>query len=132
MAEFRQVTPDFAVAPQLGVADLAVARAQGFDLVINNRPDGEAADQPASAEIEAAARAAGLDYLHVPVVGRPTADQVQAMAKATEGRRALAYCRSGTRSILTWALGKLAGGDDRAVTLSRIRAAGYDLSNLLG
>ena len=132
MAEFRQVTPDFAVAPQLGVADLAVARAQGFDLVINNRPDGEAADQPASAEIEAAARAIGLDYLHVPVIGRPTEDQARVMAEASDGRQTLAFCRSGTRSMMAWALGELAARRRTREELVALGArAGYDLSAVL-
>ena len=69
MSEFRRVTGQLSVSPQISVADVADAKAQGFAAIINNRPDGEAPDQPAGAEIEAAARQAGLAYAYIPVVG---------------------------------------------------------------
>lgn len=72
MTDFRRVTDQLSVAPQISTADLAQAAAQGFKLVINNRPDGEDPSQPSSAEIEAAAKAAGLAYVHIPVRGGPT------------------------------------------------------------
>lgn len=134
MAEFRFVTDDFAVSGQISVAEVAVAAASGFSLIVNNRPDGEAPGQPSGADIEAAARAAGLGYAHVPVAGRPSAEQVDAVRKAVEGApgKALAYCRSGTRSIATWALGQAADGRMSRGELVRLGAvAGYDLSAVL-
>ena len=127
MSPFRNVTPEFAVSPQIGLTDLAAAKAQGFTLVINNRPDGEAPDQPPGEAIEAAARVQGLDYVNIPVIGRPTADQARAVAEAAHGRKTLAFCRSGTRSIMAWALGELAAGRDRDELLRLAAAAGYDL-----
>ena len=53
MSDIRQVTEDFAVAPQIAPDDIAEAAKMGFVLVINNRPDGEAPDQPDSAEMAA-------------------------------------------------------------------------------
>lgn len=135
MTEFRRVTDDFSVSPQIAPHDMAVAAAQGFTLVINNRPDGEAPDQPTSARMEAAARAAGLDYAHIPVVGGPTQDQVEAQRLAVETANGpvLAFCRSGTRSIVTWSLGQaLSGGRSRSELAALGRAAGYDLSGALG
>jgi uncharacterized protein (TIGR01244 family) len=133
MTDFHTVTDTFSVSPQISVADVAVAAAQGFTLIINNRPDGEAPGQPAGAEIEAAARAAGLDYIHAPVMGRPGPAQVEAVRAATAGAKGkvLAYCRSGTRSICTWAIGQ-SGAVDRAELLRLGAAAGYDLSPVLG
>jgi uncharacterized protein (TIGR01244 family) len=61
MADFRRVTEDLSVAPQISVEDVAEAARLGFRLIVNNRPDGEQPGQPTSAEIEAAAKAAGLD-----------------------------------------------------------------------
>src|ERR1700722_10034794 len=109
MTQFSPVTPEFAVSPQIGVDDVATAKGLGFTLVINNRPDGESPDQPASAAIEAAAKSEGLGYIHIPVVGRPTVDQAAEMSRvlAASNGKALAYCRSGTRSITAWALGEL-------------------------
>jgi uncharacterized protein (TIGR01244 family) len=135
MADIRKVTPDFSVAPQIALEDLAAIKAVGFVRVINNRPDGEAPGQPTSAEVEAAARAAGLDYVHIPVVGRPTAEQAAATREAAEGAGGpvLAFCRSGTRSITAWSLGQAAAGARSPEELVRLGAgAGYDLAPVLG
>lgn len=131
MSHFRDVTESFAVSPQIVIEDVAVARTDGFRLIVNNRPDGEAPDQPTSAEIEETAKRQGLAYVHVPVVGRPTREQIESekAAIAAADGPTLAYCRSGTRSILTWALGQwLSGGASRAELIAMAAAAGYDLS----
>ena len=135
MSQFRQVTDDFSVSPQIAPPDLTVAKAEGFALVINNRPDGESPDQPSSALMERHASAAGLAYLHIPVMGRPTDDQARAVRDAAAGAegRVLAFCRSGTRSITAWALGQAAAGDRSRAQLIQLGAdAGYDLSGSLG
>ena len=133
MTHFRTVTDTFSVSPQISLDDVAAAAAQGFTLVINNRPDGESPDQPTSAQIEAAAKAAGLDYLYAPVMGRPGPAQVEAVreAVAAASGKTLAYCRSGTRSIYTWALGQ-ASAVDPDTLLRQGAAAGYDLSPVVG
>lgn len=133
MADIRQVTDRFATAPQIAPDDLPEAAARGFRLLVNNRPDGEAPGQPTGAQMEAAARAAGLDYLHVPVVGAPTPGQVEAMRRAVEAADGpvLAFCRSGTRSIVTWARGEAMAGRDRAELVALGRNAGYDLSQAI-
>ena len=135
MIDIRPGTDRFAVAPQIAPADMAEAAAQGYRLVINNRPDGEAADQPSSADVASAAQAAGLGYAYIPVRGMPSADQVRDMAAAVEAAPGpvLAFCRSGTRSITIWALGEAelaARTPEDLIALGR--AAGYDLSGVLG
>jgi uncharacterized protein (TIGR01244 family) len=135
MSEFRRVTDDYSVAPQIDPAHIAQAAAQGFALIINNRPDGEAPGQPSSAEIEAASRAAGLGYLYNPVRGGPNAANVaaQATAVAEANGPVLAFCRSGTRSIVTWSIGQAqAGARSREDLIQLGAAAGYDLSSVLG
>jgi uncharacterized protein (TIGR01244 family) len=135
MSDFRRVTDQLSVAPQISVADVAEAARRGFRLIINNRPDGETPDQPSGAEIEAAARAAGLDYAHIPVVGGPTPAQVaqEREVLATAKGPVLAFCRSGTRSIVTWSIGEAeAGAHSRGDLIDLGRAAGYDLSGVLG
>lgn len=134
MTEFRRVTDQLSVSPQIAIADLASAAAQGFKLVINNRPDGEEPGQPTSAEMEAAAKAAGLAYAHIPVRGGPTADQVEAERLLLEEAPGpvLAFCRSGTRSIVTWSIGQaLAGMRTREELIGLGEIAGYDLSGVL-
>jgi uncharacterized protein (TIGR01244 family) len=135
MTDFRKVTDDFSVAPQITLDDVARAKAEGFVLLINNRPDGEALDQPTSGQFEAAAKAAGLGYAHIPVRGGPTQEQVEAehrLLAETKGP-VLAWCRSGTRSITTWTIGEaLAGTRSRQELIQLAAGAGYDLSGLLG
>lgn len=133
MSDFRRVTDSLSVSPQVTEADMARAAAEGFALVINNRPDGEDPSQPSSAAIESAARAAGLDYLYVPVRGGPTPDQVEAVRVAVEQAKGpvLAFCRSGTRSIVTWSLGQVLAGADRQTLVDQGFQAGYDLSGVL-
>ena len=131
MADIRTVTPDFAVAPQLAPGDMAVAKARGFVLVINNRPDDEAPGQPTSAEMQAAAAAEGLGYVHIPVQGRPEAAQIRAVAETVAAAQGpvLAFCRSGTRSIISWSLGQKDRPREELIRLGQ--AAGYDLSGVV-
>ena len=134
MSKFTRVTEQISVAPQLALGDMVAAAAEGFTLVINNRPDGEDASQPTSAQMEAAAKAAGLAYAHIPVRGAPTLDQVEEERLLLEGHagRVLAFCRSGTRSIVTWSLGQAMAGDRTREELVALGdAAGYDLANVL-
>lgn len=98
----RPIAPDVCVAPQLGPSAMAEAARLGFRSVVNNRPDFEHGnDQPTSAEIEAAARAAGLEYRHLPVDGAyQSPEQIAAFAALLKDlpRPLLAFCRSGARS----------------------------------
>jgi uncharacterized protein (TIGR01244 family) len=135
MTDFRHVTDDISVSPQIRVDDVDEAARLGFRTIINNRPDGEDPSQPSSREIEAAAAEAGLAYFHIPVRGGPTPEQVETTNRvlAEAPRPVLAFCRSGTRSIVTWSLGQAtsgARGRDELVGLGR--QAGYDLTTVLG
>ena len=98
----RAVAPDVCVAPQLSPDAMAEAARAGFRSVVNNRPDFEhGPDQPTSAAIEAAARAAGLEYRFLPVDGGyQSPEQIAAFAKLLLElpRPMLAFCRSGARS----------------------------------
>ena|SRR5437879_5711213 len=135
MTDFRHVTDELSVAPQIGVADVAEAKRQGFTTIINNRPDGEDPSQPPGAEIEAAAKAAGLTYVHIPVRGAPGPAEVEAVRQVVDAAEGpvLAFCRSGTRSITTWSIGQaMSGAMSRGELVSLGRQAGYDLSGVLG
>ena len=135
MTDFRKVTDDYTVAPQISPEDIAAAAAQGFVLVINNRPDGESPDQPDSATMAAAAKAAGVDYLYNPVRGGPSPDNIAVQAEAVANAKGpvLAFCRSGTRSIVTWSVGQAQSAARPRDELVRLgAAAGYDLAPILG
>ena len=100
--QVQQLSADVCVAGQLDPAAMAWAAANGFKSVVNNRPDFEGgADQPTSAAIEAAARAAGLRYAFLPVA--PALQSAEEIARFAEllaelPKPILAFCRSGTRS----------------------------------
>lgn len=128
--QFRQIVEGVYASPQIGLADVELAKAMGVSLIINNRPELESPDQTPGAEIEAAARAAGIAYVAIPVTHAGFSDtQVTAMVQALDEATGpvLAYCRSGTRSTLLWALAEASKGaapDDIAAAAAQ---AGYDV-----
>lgn len=131
---FRTIDADMLASPQISIADIAAAKEAGVTMIINNRPDGEDPDAPQGAEIEAAAKAAGLDYVAIPVThsgfSRPQIDAMnEAMAKVkATGGKTLAYCRSGTRSTLLWALAEASQGGDPDALTNMAAKAGYDVN----
>ncbi len=129
---FRQIDERMLVSGQIQPGDVQAAADAGVTMIVNNRPDGEQPGQPAGAEIEAAARAAGLDYRHIPVAGGLSPDLVEAMAEAlgaAEGK-VLGFCAAGTRSTYLWALARLKAGADVEEIIAKAGAVGYDLSAL--
>ena len=129
----RSIDQTISVAPQLEPEDIAALAAAGFGMVINNRPDDEEGGQPSDAEMRAAAEAAGLGYVAIPVVmGGMTRTQVDEMAAALRAtdKPVLAFCRSGTRSCNLWALAAASRGADPDALIAKGAAAGYDLSGL--
>jgi len=130
--ELKRINDHISVSGQIQPADVSALKAAGFTTIINNRPEGESPDQPAGADIEAAARAAGLDYVAIPL-GRDgvTPDMVEKTKAALAGSAGpvFAFCRSGTRSTTLWALSQ-AGETDGAEIISQAAGAGYDMSHL--
>ena len=129
---FRTLTDRILVSPQISVEQVAEAKAQGVTMIVNNRPDDEEPGQINGAEIEAAALKAGIDYVAVPVAHGGFAPwqldgMAQALDQADQGK-ILAYCRSGTRSTLLWALTRARAGDHPDVLAAQAAAAGYDIS----
>lgn len=131
MSQFRRLSDTMLASPQITVADVAAAKDEGITLIVNNRPDGESEDQTPGAQIEAAARAAGIDYLAIPVTSAGFSHpQVARLAQALEtaGGPVLGYCRSGTRSTLLWALARASLGDAPEAITAAAADAGYDVS----
>ena len=128
---FAKLTEQVWASPQIDVATVAEAAGQGVRLIINNRPEGESPDQTPGDAIAAAARAAGLGYVAIPVTHSGFSEnQVTAMAEALAGESGtvLAYCRSGTRSTLLWSLAAASRGADPAELAVKAAQAGYDLA----
>lgn len=130
---FCRIDDQFFASPQIAVSDIAEAKALGVTTIVNNRPDDEDPAEAQGAEIEAAAVAAGLAYVAIPVTHAGfSGPQVAAMALALDAADGpvLAYCRSGTRSTLLWALARTQLGDDKASLQARAAGGGYDLSSI--
>lgn len=100
-----QLSPKLSVRPQLLPHELAEVAAAGFRGIINNRPDGEAPDQPGSEQLQAEAQRHGLAYWHIPVVpGQATEEDARAFAAALDAAQGpvVAFCRTGNRSAGLW------------------------------
>lgn len=131
MSDFRQLSDSVWASPQIGLDEVTEAKARGFTLIINNRPEGESADQTGGSAIAAAAAELGLDYIAVPVApGGFSSQQLEQMAAALDSASGpvLAYCRSGTRSTLLWSLVQASKGRDPATIAQMAAGAGYDVA----
>ena len=130
--ELRKISPKFTVSPQISVEDIPAIAAEGFQAIICNRPDGEGADQPSFEEIEAAAKAAGIQARYVPVrTGMVKDEDVEAFGAALDDlqRPVLAYCRTGTRSATLWSFHE-AKKRPMSEILTATKAAGYDMNGV--
>ena len=130
--DIRPLTPRYAVAPQIDAADMAAIAAAGFTTVICNRPDDEVGPEQSSDTMRRAAEAAGLRYEDLPLVQETlTPDNAARQREIIEGAEGpvLAYCRSGTRCAVIWALGQ-AGRMPVEEILQKTAAAGYQLDGL--
>ena len=132
--DIREVTPAFAVAPQIQPSDIPALRERGIVALICNRPDGEEEGQPSVAAMRSAAEEAGMAFHHIPVSGgqfpKGAIAAFGAVRRGTKGP-ILAYCRTGTRSITLDTLADPEGLSP-AERIERARAAGYDLSAIAG
>jgi len=128
--EIRRITPDYAVTPQIAPDDVPVIAEQGFRTVICNRPDAEIPTELSAQVIRAAVEAAGLRFVENPVTHPTmTPERIAAQAAAMAEAPVLAYCASGTRSSVLWALMQ-AGRMKTDEILAATARAGYDLSAL--
>lgn len=128
---FRKLSSTVYASPQIGLDEVEEARRLGIALIVNNRPEGESDDQVEGDQIAQAAKSAGMEYVAIPVTHAGFAEhQVTAMANALAAAKGpvLAYCRSGTRSTLLWALAQARAGADPDQLASQAAEAGYDLS----
>ncbi|MBS8239089.1 TIGR01244 family phosphatase [Marinobacter lipolyticus] len=130
--ELRKIDDQITVAPQISVEDVAEIARLGFRTLVANRPDQEEPGQPAMSEIEQAAKAQGLEWIYLPVAsGHITDDDVDRFAPMIQQaeKPVLAFCRSGTRCTVLWAL-SAARTTPATDIVSKARNAGYDISGL--
>lgn len=128
---FRQLSEQVFASPQIGIEQVREAAQQGIALIVNNRPEDESEDQTPGDAIAAAAREAGLDYIAIPITHAGFSEsQVAAMREALTRASGpvLAYCRSGTRSTLLWALAEASRGQSPHTLAAAAAQAGYDVT----
>ena len=133
MAEFRRLSPDFAVAAQLTREDIAEAAAEGFRTIISNRPENEEPGQPSEADLIAAAQSAGITFRTLPYRGPPppaiVAETVLVIEQSPQP--ILAFCRTGARSAAAWGMAQaLSGRATPEEIISAAGKAGYDLTQM--
>jgi len=133
MAVVIKVDEGFFVAPQIDASAIEELRAAGIVAIINNRVDGEEPEQPTAADASAAFERLGFRYHHLPVTMATLSPEIverfRSAWQETEGP-VLAYCRSGMRSMLLWALAEARYGTRSAAEiLTKAEAAGFDLSS---
>ncbi len=131
--EPRKLSDSYAVAPQITPEDVPSLAQNGFRSIMCNRPDGEEFGQPDFAQIEAAAEAAGLEIRWVPIVsGAVTPEALEAFRTALDDMPGpmLAYCRSGTRCAMLWAITQSGTLPDDEI-IAATRAAGYDMAGVV-
>ena len=108
MTEIVHLTPEFAVASQIMARDVTVIAALGFRAIVAVRPDGESSADPQADCVARLARAEGLAFRYAPATAHDllepgTVSRFEAAVKGLEGP-VLAYCKSGTRAAIVWAL----------------------------
>ncbi len=130
--DIRQITPRYFVAPQISPDQMAALKDAGITRILCNRPDEEVPASIGASAMQTAAREAGLDFAVQPLTHQTMTEEVIAHNRSIGVEQdgvTLAYCASGTRSCIAWALGQagLQSADD---ILSAARAGGYDLENM--
>ncbi|HVF37302.1 MAG TPA: TIGR01244 family sulfur transferase [Sphingomicrobium sp.] len=126
----RQLDDKTLIDGQIDPEDVPALKALGVTLIVNNRPDGEDAGQPEGDTIEAAAKAAGIEYRHVPIARGLGPSDIEAMREAIHSvgdGKLLAFCRSGNRSVLAWAVARSEDGVPREQLNRQANEAGFDL-----
>lgn len=131
--DLRRITEDLTVSPQIEADNVHQIAGAGFRSIMCNRPDGEELGQTDYETIAEAARQEGLEVRWVPIVsGMISPEALEEFREALDEmpKPILAYCRSGTRCTMSWAICQHGTMDNAEIERSAA-AAGYDVSGLL-
>lgn len=131
--DIRKIDDSISVAPQITPDQVADLARMGFRTLVANRPDQEEPGQPAMAELEKAAREHGMEWVYLPVESGNIVDEdVDAFDPMFEQaeKPVLAFCRSGTRCSVLWALSAARHMPIEPI-IQRTGQAGYDLRGLV-
>ncbi|MCI5047495.1 MAG: TIGR01244 family sulfur transferase [Aquisalinus sp.] len=126
----RQLTDSFFASGQISAGDIDMIAQEGFDHIVNNRPDHEEPGQPTHDELSAAAEAAGLTYIYLPVgPGGLAAEDLESFRTSASGKKkVLGFCKSGFRSVMIRAMALAQSGEDVDGLVLEASNAGFDIS----
>lgn len=132
--DIKTLDQQVSVSEQIALDDVGSLAASGVKVLVCNRPDGEAADQPTFSQLSAAAEKLGMTAVSIPFKpGEMTAAQRDEFAALLNTRRKIhAFCRTGNRSSMLWAAARKALGTTPEEIATQAKAAGYDVSAALG
>ncbi|MFM2485971.1 TIGR01244 family sulfur transferase [Celerinatantimonas yamalensis] len=129
--KIHYLEPNFAVSPQIEHTDLHDIAQLGFKTIICNRPDGEHHEQPSQQQLAQLAEELGLTFIYLPLqngqIQQADGRQLAATIAETE-LPILAFCRSGTRSAIAWALANTAHRSAEEIRAC-VEAQGYSLNS---
>ncbi len=127
--DIRPLSETFAVSPQIEPEDVAAIKAAGFTTVVCNRPDMEVPPDLQADAVRRAVEAAGMRFVLNPLShGSLSMDHIETQGRAlaeAEGP-VFAYCASGNRSSILWALSQ-AGKVPTGALVEAGARAGYNL-----
>lgn len=129
LPNIRQITESLGACAQLNVSDIEALAATGVKTLICNRPDYEDPEQPTSSSLQASAEKLGLEWHYLPVIsGQVEVSQGEEFARILAKAKSpvVAFCRSGARCGMLWALGQRSHQDPQKI-VNQLKEAGYDM-----
>ena len=131
--KITELSPQYSVSPQVSQLDIPELKRLGFDVVVNNRPDGESEDQPSSEDIQSAVVSAGLRYVYNPInLNQLSSVEVSIQNDLIQSEdKVFAYCRTGTRSSVLWVLARHNDKASFNQFFSEVVEKGFDLNRCL-
>jgi uncharacterized protein (TIGR01244 family) len=131
--KLNKIIEDYVVSDQIQADDIALLKQHGFQTIFCNRPDSEEPNQPSATELEKIAKALEINFIHQPVIGNAITQKDVSDFKShyvNAQKPIFAYCRTGTRSSMLWALSESSDRSSKEI-LELTASAGYDLSTML-
>ena len=125
----RQLTDTLSACAQLTQADIKALSEQGVKTIICNRPDHEEPDQPSAASLQGYAESLGLQWFYQPVISGQVEDSqgdefAEILAQADTP--IVAFCRSGARCGMLWALSQRKQQEPNML-VEHLKSSGYDM-----
>ena len=127
----KKVSDNYYVSSQISEEDLVSFKNEGFSLIVCNRPNGEEDDQTDFELIHERCKSMGLTFINLPMILDDLQSELIFETKKIldKNKKTLAYCRTGTRSIILWACANVLK-EKVDETIKMVSRAGYDLDHL--